>query len=378
MKSRCFRSRAYVAVRALCVAGVLAGRALAASPQESLDAYLAAEMSRRHIPGLAVAVVKDGKPVLLKGYGLSNLELSTPATADTVFRLGSITKQFTATAIMMLADEGKLSPDDLLSKHLPDVPPAWKAITLRQLLNHVSGIHNFTELPNAMRNIRLDVTHDQRLGAVRDRPLDFKPGEKFHYSNTNYFILGMVVEKVSGESYSQFLNQRLFQPLGMTATRLYDYRAITPNRAAGYTSQGGRLENADYMSPSQPFAAGAMESTATDMGKWLAALDTHPESILKPASWEQMYTPGQLNDGGHTKYGFGWTVSTMAGRRALAHGGLVPGFNAFINRLPDDHLSLAILTNSAPPPSAGELALKVAGIYLGQTGNEPVKDGEAP
>ncbi len=197
----------------------------------SIDDYVLGVIQKRHIPGVSVAIVKNGKLLQAKGYGLANVELSVPATEKTVYQLASVTKQFTATAIMMLVEQGKLGLGDKISKHLPDLPAAWKEVTIRHLLNHTSGIKSYTSVKDFFKTARKDYTHREILDLVAKDPLEFAPGEKWRYCNTGYFLLGMIIEKVSGKTYGEFLDERIFKPLGMTQTRVNDLHAIIPNRA---------------------------------------------------------------------------------------------------------------------------------------------------
>ena len=314
-----------------------------AAHADKLDDYIKAEMSKRHIPGLSVAVVQDGKPILLKGFGMANVELGVPAAENTVYELASVTKQFTATAIMLLVEDGKIGLDDKIRKTFPFLPAEWDAITVRQLLSHTSGIKNYTDVPDFGKDIRQDLPQSEVLKYVLEFPLDFPPGERWNYSNTGYFLLGMLIEKASGKSYNDFLTERIFKPLGMNATRLNDLRAVIPNRATGYVWDKTELRNGDYVSATQPFAAGALVSTIADMVKWDAALDT--DKLLKPATRAQMWTPTQLPDGRTQEYGFGWQVTTVNGHRCVSHSGGIQGFSTNITRYPDGKLTVIVLTN---------------------------------
>ena len=198
--------------------------------RDGVDAIVQQLMQRRHIPGVSVAIVKDGKVVLAKGYGLANVELGVPATADTVYQLASVTKTFTATAIMMLVAEGKLALDDRITDRLPDLPAAWQDVTVRHLLSHTSGIKSYTSVRDFYKSTRKDYARREILDLVAKEPLEFAPGEKWNYCNTGYFLLGMLIEKVTGKQYGEFMDERIFKPLGMTRTRVNDLRAIIPDR----------------------------------------------------------------------------------------------------------------------------------------------------
>ena len=332
-----------------------------AARADKVDEFLRAQMAARHVPGLSVAVVRDGKVVLARGCGLANVELSVPATRDTVYQLASVTKQFTATAIMMLVEEGKIGLDEKISHYLDGLPSAWGDIRVRHLLSHTSGIKSYTSVPDFFKTARKDYAKEEILKLVADAPLDFSPGEKWSYSNTGYFLLGMLIEKVTGKAYGAFLNERIFQPLGMTRTRVNDLTEIIRNRASGYTWQQECLRNGEYVSPTQPFAAGALVSTVSDMAKWDAALYTG--RLLKRSSFVQMWTPVKLNDGKATTYGFGWQIEEYRTRKRISHGGGIPGFSTEISRFVDDHLTVIVLANS-DSADAGSLATGVAAFYI--------------
>jgi D-alanyl-D-alanine carboxypeptidase len=328
---------------------------------DSVDEYVLGQMQKHHIPGVSIAIAKDGKVVRARGYGLANVELSVLATKNTVYQLASMTKQFTATAIMMLIEEGKLSLDDLITQRLPDLPTAWDKVTVRHLLSHTSGIKSYTSTRDFDKTMRKDFGQRELLDLVVKEPLEFAPGEKWNYDNTGYFLLGMLIEKVTGKKYSEFLEERIFQPLGMTHTRVNDLQAIIPNRAQGYSWDGAALRNGEYVSPTQPFAAGALVSTVNDLVKWDAALYT--EKLLKKSTLEQMWAPTSLSQGGTAAYGFGWQVETVNRHRMIAHGGGIPGFATYIARFVDDKLTVIVLTNGDSGDS-GALAQGIAGRVL--------------
>ena len=286
---------------------------------EGVDAIVQQLMAKRHIPGVSVAVVKDGKVVMAKGYGLASVELGVPATADTVYQLASVTKTFTATAVMMLAREGKLSLDDKITERLPDLPEAWHDVTVRHLLSHTSGIKSYTSVKDFHKATRKDFARREILDLVAKEPLEFKPGAKWNYSNTGYFLLGMLIEKISGKTYGEFMAERVFKPLGMTRTRANDLRDIVSNRAQGYEWDGKELKNGEYVSPSQPFAAGMLLSSVNDLVKWDTALTGH--TLIDAQSLERMWTPTRLSDGQDAEYGYGWQTSKVNGHRQVAHGG---------------------------------------------------------
>src|SRR6266498_1905527 len=261
---------------------------------DRVDTYIRSEMSKRRIPGLSLAVVEGGRLRKAMGYGLADIELRVPATPDTVYQIGSMTKQFTAAGIMLLVEAGKISLGDTIHKYLPDLPVAWRGVTLRHLLTHTSGIKDFADLADTETERAKDYTKAQIIALVSGAPLEFRPGEKWNYSNTGYFLLGMIIERVSGKPYEDFLRERILRPLGMADTRLNDLNEIVPRRAAGYVLRNGHLYNAQPVSPTHTYAAGGLLSTAADLAKWDAALYT--EKVLRKSSLEQMLTPATLND----------------------------------------------------------------------------------
>ncbi len=326
---------------------------------DQVDEHLKEQMQRRRIPGLALAVVRDGRVIKTKGYGLANLELQTPVTPETVFEIGSITKQFTAALVLMLAEEGKLGLDDKLGKHLPGWPAGWEAITVRHLLTHTSGLTNYTGLKGFEASRKL--TAGQFLQALSPYPLNFQPGDSWSYCNSAYNLLGYLLEKITGKSYWELLRERIFQPLGMTASQSRDLKTILPRRAAGYEIENGRLVNRDS-DLTDVFAAGAITSTVLDLVKWNAALDS--DRLLSRSSREQMWTAVRLNSGTNYPYGLGWGLETWRGQKNLGHSGSTSGFSATLQRFPDHKLAVIVLCNLDERGVATALAKDVAGFYI--------------
>lgn len=359
-----------LAALALFVGCLATPRSLAQSrsADDSVDSDVAARLREQHIPGLALAVIRDGRVVKSRGYGLANIELGVPVTPDTVFQLGSIGKQFTATAILMLAEDGKLSLDDKITHYFPTGAPKWNAITIRRLLNHTSGLADYTDdkyiAPGGLTPLHEELTDEEILRRFTTLPFDFKPGEKWSYSNAGYAILGFLIHKVSGQSYGDFLAARVFKPLGMSATRVISESEIIPNRAAGYVLEKNEIKNQFWVSPHwNTLADGALYSTATDMTKWDAAITAR--ALLKPESYAQMWTPAPLNDGKSYPYGFAWELLEVNGHRLYEHGGAWQGFAGHYARYPDDHLSVIVLTNLESGPSNPEkISHDVAAIYI--------------
>ena len=322
-----------------------------------VDEYVRAEMASQQIPGVSLAVINNGEIVLARGYGLANIEHQVPVKPETIFQSGSMGKQFTATAVMMLVEDGKLSLDDKITKYFPDGPAAWNNITVRHLLTHTSGM---TDYPDDF-DLRRDYTEDELFQRIKPIPLAFQPGEKWSYSNLAYVMLGVLIHKVSGKFYGDFLQERVFKPLGMTTARVISEADIVPNRAAGYRLVNGQLKNQDWVSPSlNTTADGALYLTVYDVAKWDAAL--YGEKLLKRSSLETMWTPVKLNDGKTHGYGFGWALGQMRGHRIVEHGGAWQGFKSQILRYVDDKLTVVVFANQARANPA-KIARGVAALF---------------
>ncbi|HEX8077547.1 MAG TPA: serine hydrolase domain-containing protein [Chthoniobacterales bacterium] len=339
----------------LLAMGALAGSsARADQAADFVNAYL----KKKQIPGCAVMVRKDGKVVLSAGYGSANLEHDVKVTPKTVFQSGSIGKQFTAMAVMMLAEEGKLSLGDPLSKFL-EVPSSWSKITIRHLLTHTSGLGDYPE----SFSLQKDCSEEELLKMVTAQPLQFEPGGKWSYSNLGYVTLGLVIRKVTGEFYGDVLQKRIFRPLGMTDTRIISEEDIILNRAAGYRLKEGALKNQKWVAPSlNTTADGSLYLTVEDMAKWDEALEN--QKLISPAGFKQMWTPVKLNDGSEAPYGFGWSLGKNAlGHPLMDHGGAWQGFATYIGRHPDEHLSVVVFCNRAGA-SPAYIANVVAGFFV--------------
>ncbi|HEX6126585.1 MAG TPA: serine hydrolase domain-containing protein [Pyrinomonadaceae bacterium] len=343
----------FLALVAVGSAGVALGQAVA-----DIDAVVQKMLDAR-VPAVGVAVVRDGKVILAKGYGAADKETGATANENTAFQIASVTKQFTAAAIMLLVEDGKLKLDDTLGKYVEDVPAKWKGITIRQLLTQVSGIPNYTAFGRLVK----DKVYSQAeiLAIVKDEPHRFEPGTKWEYSNTNYFLLGMIIEKVSGKSYPEFMSERIFKPLGMTSTTINTSRLQIKNAASGYGRVNGKWEKAQLDDPSQPFAAGAIVSTPADLAKWAVAVGEG--KLLKKTSWDEAFASAKLADGKPANYGFGWQVGRMGETGYIGHGGGIAGFGSFIVRFPAENLSVVVLANTTSGASQ-ELAFEIAGLYL--------------
>src|SRR4030095_16732920 len=317
--------------------------------------YIKGEMQKQRIPGLSLAVVKNGKAILAEGYGLANVELNVPVKADTVFKIGSVSKQFLATGIMLLVQQGKVGLDDKISKYLEGTPETWNAISVRHLLTHTSGL--VREAPG-FDPFKVQSDADV-IKTAYPLPLRFQPGEKWEYRNVGYFILAEIIRKVSGKPWPDYLKERLFAPLEMNATRTTTITDLVPNRANGYLWKAGNQQNADIYFALRP--SGAFLSTVLDMAKWDAALYT--DKILKQSVREQMWTPAKLNSGATHPYGFGWELQTISGHKLVNHGGSLPGFRASFLRFVDDKLTVVVLTNSDNANPA-TIARGVADLFI--------------
>jgi CubicO group peptidase (beta-lactamase class C family) len=333
-----------------------------AATRAAVDEYVKAEMQRQHIPGLSLLVVKNGKSIVAEGYGLANVELQVPVKPETVFQSGSVGKQFTATAVMMLVEEGKIGLEDPLTKYFPDAPAPWNDVTVRELLSHTAG---FGDYPKDF-DMRKDWTEAEELKLIESIPLAYPPGTKWDYSNFGYVTLGILLHHVTGEFYGDFLHQRIFQPLGMTSTRIISEADIIPNRAAGYRLVKGELKNQEWVSPVvNTTADGSLYFTILDLARWDAALYT--EKLLKRSSLDLMWTPVKLKDGHTNKsnYGFGWFIDQRSGHRCIHHGGSWQGFETSIARYVDDQLTVVALSNLADA-DPGKITQHVAEMYLAE------------
>ena len=313
----------------------------------AIDRYLQDEMRRQHIPGISLAVVKDGKPLYIKSYGVATLEHDVRAKPQTVYQIGSIGKQFTAVAVMLLANEHKLDLDDPLQKYLPEVPQSWGKVTLRTMLNHQSGIPQFTTPERQLLDLVHDYTDLELIQLASTQPLDFEPGTDVSYSDTGYVLLGFVVNRVAGMFYGDFLKQRVFTPLGMSQTRVISDTDIVPNRASGYEmTENGRLRNQTYVSPAlNRTADGSLYSTVLDLVKWDRAL--YGDAVLPHAQLERMWRVDAHHNGQRPlyHYGYGWENNRLRDQRLVEYDGNWQGFQAVMSRYVDKRLTIILLTN---------------------------------
>jgi D-alanyl-D-alanine carboxypeptidase len=322
---------------------------------DKVDDYVKAEMLKQHVPGISLAVVKDGKIIKAEGYGLANIELNVPARPETVYKIGSVSKQFIAAGILLLIQEGKISLDDSISKFLDGTPETWKPITVRHLLTHTSGI--VREAPG-FDPLKIQADADV-IKTAYSLPLRFTPGEKWEYCNVGYFSLAEIIRKVTGRPWGDYLNDALFKPLEMNSTRTTNMTELVPNRANGYGWREGKYQNSAIYLALRP--SGAFLSTVLDLAKWDAALYT--DRLLKPGTREQMWTEVKLKSGTTYPYGFGWELDSVGGHKLMHHGGSLPGFRAELARFVNDKLSVVVLanSNSAEPDT---IAIEVAEFYI--------------
>lgn len=347
-----------VALFTLCLLLAVGGAAQTALSNQELaarvDEYLNALVKQNRFSG-AVLLARDGRVLLSKGYGMANLEAEVPNTPQTKFRLGSVTKQFTAMAILILQEKGKLSVQDSVCKYLDSCPQSWNPITIHNLLTHTSGIPNLTSFQDFRRVKMFPTTALEAIATFKDKPLEFAPGERFNYSNSGYILLGHIIERASGKPYADFLRENIFQPLGMKNTDYDVNSAIIKNRASGYTRGPGGIMNADYINMTIPFAAGGLYSTVEDLYLWDRALYT--EKLVSKKSLEAMNTP--FKDG----YGYGVGVNESFGLKNIAHGGGIEGFSTFLSRFINDDGTVVVLSN-IDGTNTGGIAKRLGGLLF--------------
>ncbi|MFZ1945595.1 MAG: serine hydrolase domain-containing protein, partial [Acidobacteriaceae bacterium] len=351
----------------------------------SIDQFIHSEMTRQHIPGLEIGIYSRGRILLAKGYGLADVELNVPVTPETLMQSGSVGKQFVSAAIMMLVEEHKLSLDDSITKYFPDAPPTWKPILIKNLLSHTSGLSEYESGdrigPNGPFYLRLDFAEDELMKKIYALPIEWAPGDRWGYRNTNYVVLGILIHKITGEPYQQFLHDRIFAPLGMTSTRLINDHDIIMNRSSGYQLENGQLKNQDWVSPTfNSTADGTLYFNVLDMAKWDEAL--YGTELLKQSSLDRIWTVYPLNDGkpNPAGYGFAWFIGAQDGHKRIEHGGAWQGFTCDISRYPDDSLTVVVLTNLDAGHSNPEvIAHVVAGLVnpvLTVPKLEPIADNQ--
>ncbi|MBD2245957.1 serine hydrolase [Nostoc sp. FACHB-888] len=331
-----------------------------------IDYYIQATMTRNQIPGLSVAVVQEGEPVLVKGYGLANVEHSVSATEQTVYEIASVGKTFTATVTMMLVEQGIISLKEAIANYLDHLPLTWQNVTIGHILSHQSGLPSYTDTPNYWEITHLDLSKSEILALVTHLPLKFQPGDFSAYDNTGYYLLGLILEKVTEKSYGDLLQEHIFAPLGMNATVMNDPKDIVPHRSAGYRLPNSKLVNKPYYSPSVTYSAGGQLSSVEDMVKWEQAL--FAATLLKQSTLDLMWTPhfpNQGDDWEKLRYvaGLGWWVLNYSDRRVVGHNGSILGFASNITRFIDDRITVILLCNLDKISRPDAIAKKIAEYY---------------
>jgi CubicO group peptidase (beta-lactamase class C family) len=373
----------------LAIAGLLAGAlpsavhaqpaaiASASADTATLDKIIGDAIAAKKMVGASIAIARGSEPPLILSYGKADVENDVAVTPASVFRVGSVTKQFTAAAIMLLVERGQVSLDDPIYKFIPDFPMGDK-VTIRHLLTHTSGIHNYTTASDIREKMKLDRTPREMVAFIKtlDPVYDFAPGERWNYSNSGFLLLGYIVEEVSGVPYGTFIRDNLLKPIGMNDTATDTIAAIVPHRAHGYSmSEKGEIINTDYLSMTAPYGAGEIRSTAADLVRWHKAL--LGGKVLKPESLALMTAPAHLNNGkltstsypvgprGPSEYGFGLVIGTLNGKRTIGHTGSINGFRSQIMTLPDEKLTVVMLVNADVPGDVRERIFDAA-VALGQ------------
>ncbi len=348
-------SRVISVLMVTAATSVAVAQAPAAPDQARMEQIVQTYVANGEFMG-SVLVARGSEVLFSKSYGAANLEWNIPNAANTKFRIGSITKQFTAVSILLLEERGKLKVEDLVSKYLPDAPPAWQTMTIHHVLTHTAGLPNYTAQAAFAGEIGRHVLSPQQLVALfKDKPLEFAPGEKFNYSNSGYVLLGYLIEKITGQSYAQFLQENIFTPLAMKDSGYDSSITINPRHATGYTHQGGQFANATYVDMTTPFAAGALYSTTEDLLRWEQGL--FGGKLLKAESLAKMLTPFK------DTYAYGLFIANTGGTKVISHGGAINGFNTNMAYYPQTQMTVIALSNvqgGAPDAIVAQLG-QVAG-----------------
>jgi CubicO group peptidase (beta-lactamase class C family) len=343
------------------IAAIITLQLNAQSISEKVDSAVARAMNERHIAGVSLAVIVDGVPVKIKGYGFADIEHGVAVNPETIFQSGSIGKQFTATAIMQLMEERKLKLDDKITTYFAGSPASWKAITIRHLLTHTSGIPDIPEDSTGI-NLQTNYTETELFQKAKSLKLLFQPGYKWSYSNTGYILLGIIIRAVTGKFYGDVIQEKIFAPLSMETARIINEEDIVMNRAAGYQLKDGVWKNQTWVAPSlNTTADGSIYLTILDLVKWDAAITQ--KKLISDASRNLMTTPVRIKNDSTYNYGFAWFLNPINKHKAQSHSGSWQGFNSFLLRFPDDGLTIIILTNTFPS-KPGLIAEDIAAIYF--------------
>jgi len=368
---------------AIIAVGITATRSLVAQGNSraavvaTIDSIVRAPITQGSVAGVSIAVVRGADTVALKGYGSADLELHVATPPDAVYEIGSVTKQFTAAAVLQLRDRGLIDLDADITTYLTDYPTQGYRIPVRRLLDHTSGIKGYTEMSSFDALMSRRLPRDSLVRLFAAEPFDFRPGEAMIYNNSAYFLLGLIIERVSGLPYDEYIKQYLFEPAGMSRSRYCSHHALIEDRASGYDTGSDGLERARYIDHTWPFAAGSLCSTAGDLVAWQRALHGHGEggSLLSTAAYHDLLTPGVLNDGTVLRYAKGLAITNANGRRMVSHGGGIFGFLSEARYYPEDDLIIIVLINTTGPVSPAALADRIADVVLGpphvQVSSEP-------
>jgi CubicO group peptidase (beta-lactamase class C family) len=328
-----------------------------------IDEFTAAQIKQRQIPGLSLAVIRDGKLIKANGYGFANLELRVPATKDTVYEIGSISKQVASEAVMLLAEDGKLNLDASINQYLPaNAPETWRKITVRNLLNHVSGLKDWTEIKEF--SYRREYTAEEFIELVKPFPLLFQPNDNWSYSNTNLPLIGVIVERAAGQPYEDFVSARIFKPLGFPSLRFKRQEDIVANRANGYVLRDKQWKNGEPFRPKVIAPSGGVLANAVDLARWWEAV--LQGRVVKPESLAEMLKPVKLNDGRSAAHGFAFFTNTFNGHKFILHAGsTVGGFGSMVYYFPQDKLTVAVIGNLEDGGFGAEyIAKRVFNFYL--------------
>ena len=335
---------------------------------QAIDSVVASYLNDGKAAGMSVAVIKGRDTLALKAYGSADLELGVPTPARAVYEIGSVTKQFTAAAILQLQDDGKLNLDDDVTKYLADYPTQGHKISIRRLLDHTSGIRGYTELPKFGTIMSRKLPKDSLVDLFKNEKFDFSPGEAEVYNNSAYFLAGLIIEKVSGMSYADYVKKTLFDKAGMNDSRYCSESAIIPRKAHGYDMGPAGLQNKGFIDHTYPYSAGSLCSTVGDLAAWNRAL--HGGKVLSPAAYRELITPGVLNDGTKLRYAKGLALHTFNGHRTIEHGGGINGYLSESAYFPDQDAIIVVLINSAGPVSPNAVTGSIADVVFGPTKRE--------
>lgn len=338
--------------------------------ESKIDSIVSSNYNQNE-PGISILIAKDGKPIYKKAFGIANMELDIPLKTDNVFQIGSITKQFTAIAILILEEQGKLKLTDDILKYIPDYPTEDNSITIHHLLNHTSGIQNNTPIGKKGAISKTDMTSTELVDYFKNKPLDFKPGTNFKYSNAGYILLGRIIEIVSKQSYEDFIETTIFKKIGMSSSYYGSNKEVIKNRVSGYQAKQNTFTNADYMSLTLPYAAGSILSTVDDLLKWQNALKSN--AFIKYSSLKKAISPTTLKNGKIIPYGYGFRMANLKGSPVIAHSGSTKGFTSIAIFLPKENIYIVALSN-CNCKNLSEATKKIALLTLWKsTSNKNIK-----